>query len=362
MNKVLKLSIMMTLSISALAGCSADIPGIQQAVANLTSGKYSLANTGDVSNNSGNGQADENKSGGRGKPGKGPGGKGGHGMGPGGPGLPPDLNLTDAQKTELEKIREENKPAQPDQTKMEETKTAMEALKKEIDTAFISDTFDAASLKAKLDALKPPAPDDSHFTSEANVIIKTYNILTAEQKQKLEDKAKEMANNVPKAMPSPPADFGSSKTDQRLDKLATDLGLTDAQKASLKEAMQPPADAQKPDIQKMFEKMKVTQDAINTELKTGNASVDKIVAILKANAPEPPKNNNGLERLTKIHDILNADQRKKFIELAPKGPGLGGEGFGHPGHGGPGAGFDGPGDRGFGGPGSRPEGGGFPGM
>mgnify|MGYP001618221346 CR=1 FL=1 len=355
MNKVLKLGVMMTLSISLLSGCASDITGLGQTVVSLASGKYSLADNGVTSTN--DNQVADKKGG---KPGKG--GKGEHGKGPGGPGggfrLPPDLNLTDAQKTELEKIREENKPVQPDKTKMEETKTAMDALKKEIDAAFVSDNFDVASLKAKLDSLKPPAPDDTRFTAEANLIIKTYNILTAEQKQILEDKAKEMANKAPKEMPSPPSDFESSKTDKHLDKLATDLGLSDAQKASLKEAMQPPVDAQKPDPQKMFEKMKATQDAINTELKTGNASVDKIVAILKANAPEHPKNNNQLENLAKIHAVLNAEQRKKFIELGPKGPGPGGVGFGHPGHGGPG--FGGPGGKGFNGPG--PKGGGFPGM
>ncbi len=226
--------------------------------------------------------------------------KGEHLMPPGiGFGFPPDLNLTADQKKQFEQIMQENRPPMPDLTKIEEVRKA-------IKEAFLADTFDTNALKSKLDSLKPD--EDARFKAEANIIIKGYNLLTSEQKQKLEAKQQEISKNSP------------------FEKLVTDLKLSDSQKNSLKEAMKP-SDI-KPDFAKDEEKRKASREAINAELKTGNASVDKIKEILKSSAPindMATKQNEGLSRLAKIHDILNAEQRKTFIEKTPDagfGPGL----------------------------------------
>jgi Spy/CpxP family protein refolding chaperone len=269
--------------------------------------------------------------------------------GPGGIfGLTADLNLTADQKTQLEALRKENQPAKvaPDKAEMEANRTAMEALRKAINDAFISDNFDATALKAKLDALKPAKPNiDDHINAEANMIIKTFNILTPEQRTTIENKLKEFDNLIPKNIPLPPADFDPAKmADLKITKLATELGLSDAQKTSLKEVLQP-VTIEKPDYAAEQAKRKAARDALFTALKAGNATVESIAAILKSNAPEIKiQEGNELDQLAKIHAILNSDQRKKFIDLRI--------GFGPVGHPGP----EGPGFKGFkGGPGGHQE-------
>ena len=339
MKQVLKSGLMITLSLITLAGCNGSFP---LTTSNVVDSSYSVASTdASVTNalasttttqqNKVRPEKGDKKGGAPHGDKGGPGGKGGFGVF----GFLGQLNLTAEQKTQLDAILQANKPAQPDQTKMEAQKTAMEALRKEIDAAFVSDTFDVTALKAKMDALRPVKDDSARFSQEASVIVKVYALLTDEQKKTIETKLAEFA---PKARTDRPVEARPAKDDGRFDKLATDLGLTDAQKTALKEAMQPPTDIVKPDPQTMFDKMKATQESILAELK-GSASVDKIAEILKSNAPEKveAKHGNELDRLAKIHSILNADQRAKFIANAPKSP-KGHEGKGDPQGGGKGRG------------------------
>jgi Spy/CpxP family protein refolding chaperone len=317
MNKAFKMGIMITLSISALAGCAGNVATAPSGTAS-TSG-FVLRADGTAASSASAQPGDFH--GGKGMKG----GRGGeHGL----EGLSTNLNLTADQKTQLEALRQADKPANPPD------RTQMDAVRKAINDAFISDNFDAAALKAQADALKPQANTDDRLKAEAGRIIKTYNILTPEQRTILETNQAAMAARVPTARPTPPAD----QTNSRLDKLATALGLSDAQKASLAPIMQPPARTDDEAAEQA--KRKAAQDAVNAELKTGNATVDSIVAILKANAPAADTNRpNEIDRLAQIHAILNADQRTKFISLDK------GFGFGPGGHGGHEGGHGGPGGK-----------------
>ncbi|MFN4150369.1 MAG: Spy/CpxP family protein refolding chaperone, partial [Candidatus Sericytochromatia bacterium] len=108
------------------------------------------------------------------------------------------LNLTDEQKTKLKELRDslfvkpEQTTTKPDMATM---KANAEAVKTAFKEAFLSDTMDVTALKAKLESLKPAKPaidTDAHLKAQAEYILKSYQILTAEQKQTLETKKAEM--------------------------------------------------------------------------------------------------------------------------------------------------------------------------
>ena len=317
MRQVLKSGLMITLSLMTLAGCNGSFPllAVNDGNYSLASSKVTTANTQNVAGFQGGNGKEQGKGMPRPEMNK-----------PQGGGLLPQLNLTTEQRSQIDTLLQANRPAQPDQAKMEVDRTAMDAVRKEIDTAFVSDNFDVASLKAKLEALKPAKPDDTaRITQEANTIIKVYALLTDEQKKLAETKLAEFSANAPKL---PPVGFNQGQmmppppnNEKRFDQAAIDLNLTEAQKTAFAEVMQPPTNIVKPEPQVMFEKMKATQEAVLAELKTGSASADKIVAILKSNAPEKvePKNDE-LDRLAKLHTILNAEQRAKFIANRNKAP------------------------------------------
>jgi Spy/CpxP family protein refolding chaperone len=337
MKNVIKTSLMLTFSLLSLAGCG-NIPIAPFAPAN----GYSIAADDATASDTGTAATTKEL---RGPKGKGPGGKGPEGKpGKGGPGggfgLPPELNLTAEQKTQLAELRP-NPPAEVDKAAMDTNRTSMEALRKEINDAFISENFDVTALKAKVEALKPAKPDVDRATEDATRIVKTYNILTPEQRTILETKQAEMAAKVPPVKPTPSPEQEAAmvaRESRKIDKLATDLRLSDDQKVRLEEVLEA-GKVDKPDFAADEAKRKATHDAINAELKSGNATIESVAAILKANAPTEIKNHevDQLDRLAKIHDILNAEQRAIFI-AKDKGPGNP-EGFGpggHPGPGGPG--------------------------
>lgn len=260
---------------------------------------------------------------------KGKGGKGGHeGKGglKGGFGQFAGVTLTEEQKTALAALR----PAQ-EQKDSATMKTQMEAAQKALKDAFLADSINRDDLKAKLTALRPAEPN---FAQQADIMIKSYNILTAEQKATLETKKQEMqakfdqmksqtSANV--AQKPAPADRSSAM----IDKLATTLGLTDAQKTSLKEALTPPVDTT--DRATREAEMKANRDAVDAAVKAGD--VTKLTELLSAHKKDDHLDKH-IDTIVKVHDILNADQRAKIVDQLPI-LGLGGRG-GHGGHGGPG--------------------------
>ncbi len=340
MNKVLGLGVMLTLSMSILTACGSG--AITGTTSNLTStgnsDSYKLSadtslpavstSASPAPNVNGDYQMGNHQSRG-GKGGEGFGGRGGHEQG--GEGFDfKGLNLTADQQTQLKAIRDASKPTTqpvaPDQTKID-------AAKKAFSDAFLATTFDATALKTALDSLKP-VQDDTRVTAQANAMIKSYAVLTADQKQLLitNQKARDAAMPTVTTTPSPePSE--SPRPNRMLDKLATDLTLTADQKTSLQAVLDPSTEV-KPDFTQQMATRKANRDAINAELQTNNASVDKIVALLKAGKPDMSVRQTAeFTRLGKIHDILTADQRTKFVTLSSTGMGFGiGFGGGKGGH------------------------------
>ena len=298
--------------------------------------------------------------------GKGHGGPGGHRMGPGGPGgfgftdprILASLNLTDAQKTQIEALQTEakaffeaNKPAAPasgDKAQSQaDREAAGEAARAAFETAFKSDSFDPSVLNANRP--EPPAPSEAMVDFQVDQMIKLHDILTAEQRAQLA-KGPEQANAT---RPEPPADAADRET-QRLDQLATGLSLSDEQKAQIKALFDAEASSRQSEMDSRRTAMEAERTALSDLLTADSVDRTALKTLLQSRMAKKPDADDHLQQLVKIHDILTADQRAKFLTLAgPGGPG-GHEGFGGGrGPGGPGGheGFGGHGGPGFGGPG-----------
>lgn len=265
------------------------------------------------------------------------GGKGGDFKGGDFGGMFKDLNLTTEQQTKLNALRDSLKasgaPTQPNAEEIQKMKDAQTA----VGTAFTGDKLDAVTLKTLLDAARPAMPaTDYHLTNRANELLQTYNILTVEQRQKLEDLKKQMEANKPQVATDATIDANKTKM---LDDLVTKFALTSEQKAAFV-ALQPA----QVDRTAMDAKRKAADDAIQAELKSGNATVDSLKAILAKNEPDRTAEQTArIDAIVKLHDVLTADQRKQMVQFVlghfgEKGGhegGRGGEGFGGKGGHGP---------------------------
>lgn len=215
-----------------------------------------------------------------------------------------DLTLTEDQKAKFKALKEETKTTF-DKDKM---KGNREAFKNVLKEAFLSNSINKADLKAKLEALKPQ--DNGKSLVMANNLIKAYNILTTEQRNKIETKINDMENKFQSMSKSPMSKMFGFAKNKRFDWLTNDLNLTEAQKTDLKALMEP----SETDKTQIFEKMKSAKNTIIAELKSGNPNADKIASVLKdARTGMESKMDSKLDMLVKLHDTLNADQRQKLV-------------------------------------------------
>lgn len=272
-----------------------------------------------------------------------------------------DLGLTDDQKAQLKALQPQPK-AKTDNAQKPDM-SAMKAKRQALIDAFEGDSLDKATLKSLMDALKPAAPSDSdkdaRLTAQAERLVKTYAILTAEQRQKLADAKKAMADKMSQVKPAANtanADKFKDAQNKGFDAMATKLGLNDEQKAALQDLVKPSFDATA--MQAERDKRKANQDALDSLLTSGTATVDAVKGLLSSNKPADMSANEDarLDKIVKLHDLLNSDQRKQLVSVVLGG----GHGFGRMGHGGKGGfgghgGFGGPeGKRGFMGHGAKP--------
>jgi Spy/CpxP family protein refolding chaperone len=214
-----------------------------------------------------------------------------------------DLNLTDEQKSALQTLREANKPEQavaPDANKQAEIKTLIE-------TAFLSDSFDTTSLESQLMASAPN--HDAQLQKQAEVMIKSWQILTADQQAQVKAKQAERAakmSEIESQRPVPPND-SQAKGTPGIEGLTQQLNLSAEQQASLTAAFE----ANKPDFASKKTTMNANREAIQAEIESSSPSVDNLVALLKASQPENA--NPGLAQLAQLHSILTAEQRQSLV-------------------------------------------------
>lgn len=285
------------------------------------------------------------------KPGR-PGGQkgpGGH-AGPGGfavinPHVLASLDLTDAQKTEIEALQSEakaffeaNKPAQSSESA--ETRQAdMEAQRAAFEAAFKSDTFDPSSLSSKRP--EPPVASDTILDFQVTQAVKLHDILTAEQRaQLLAEPAK--PQNTPSARPSIPADAADRQA-QRLEELSTELNLSDSQKTELQAIFADAASKRQSEMESRSSEMETQREALKALWTQDSLDSSALKALLKAQFAKAPAEDH-LSQLVQIHDLLTAEQRVLWLDLNQAGPGFGPgpDNHGSKGHGGPGGGFGGP--------------------
>ena len=236
----------------------------------------------------------------------------------------PGIELTTEQKASVKAIMEKYKPAQPpapaDREAQKAQREALVALLK-------AETFDAAGFKTALTGLTPPParpkPDPAMF-------VELRAVLTDVQRAAAVAKLKDM--------PEPPAKAEKS-LGARADKLATQLNLTDAQKAqlvALHEAMQAQRPARDPAARKA---------ALIAFLETG----DVTGLLPSAERPAPP-----VDAIVDFVGSLDATQRNALAAMpgllgvaggrGGKGHKMGGRaGKGHKMHGRGGPGKGGPG-------------------
>lgn len=215
-----------------------------------------------------------------------------------------ELNLTQEQKDQFNALKEEMK-SNFDKTEM---KNHRELFKNTLKEAFLSEKINKDELKSKLQALKPQ--DDKRVNLMANNLIKAYSILNSEQKTKVESKLNEMESKFQNMSKSPIGKMFGFFKDKRFDWFTNDLNLNETQKADLKSLF----DSGMGDRSEMFEKMKGVKNTILTELKSTTPNSDKIASTLKdMRGGIESKMDTKLDKLIKLHDTLNVEQRQKLV-------------------------------------------------
>lgn len=251
------------------------------------------------------------------------GGHKGQGMGPGGFEFA-GISLSDEQKTALQALRETYKPEQPEAPDT----SKQTAIKSVIETAFLSESFDVTALEAQISANAPN--HDAQLQKQAELMIKSWQILTSEQKAQVKAKQAERESQMAERETQRPSDGRvSEKGVPGLERLTSVLTLTADQQTRLKAAFE----ANQPDFASQKATMQANRTVIQAELDAANPSVDNLVALLKAGRPE--KANHGLNQLAQLHALLSAEQRQSFVNaglaLGPQGKGGPGGRGGHPG-------------------------------
>ncbi|MFN8578082.1 MAG: Spy/CpxP family protein refolding chaperone [Candidatus Sericytochromatia bacterium] len=214
-----------------------------------------------------------------------------------------DLNLTNEQKEQFKALKQEMKSS----FNKDEMKSNREAFKNILKEAFLSEKINKDDLKSKLQALKPK--DDKSNLMAVNM-IKAYNILNPEQKAKVENKLNDMESKFQNMGKSPMSKMFGFFKDKRFDWMTSDLNLNETQKSELKSLLE----SGMGDRQEMFEKMKNAKNNIFSELKSSNPNVDKIANVIKdMKGGMESKIDSKLDKLVKLHDTLNLEQRQKLV-------------------------------------------------
>lgn len=211
-----------------------------------------------------------------------------------------DLNLTNEQKESFKVIKETMK------TNFENHQTQFKGIKEEVKKGFLGSSRD--DLKASLEKITPNY--DEHLTNISTNLVKAYNILNDEQKAKIEKKIDDMEAKMSmfmgKADKSP---FFKAHQD-RFESMKKELNLSSEQEAKLKNLMTEGA----PDRAKMFELAKKIKGELRSELKSGNASADKIKEILSPVKEHiEAQRSVRQEKILKVYDTLTVEQRTKLV-------------------------------------------------
>ncbi len=307
MKKTLTTGLMIVLSAAVLSACGTD-GALNAASLNGSDNAFSQLALQDNATASDQGKGFRNKMGGQ--MGAKKGGPQGDGKGIAF-GFLADLNLTDAQKTEIQSIMEATKANSPERTAPGERPaapdaTAIQAVQDKISAAFVSDNFDADALHAELESLRPEAPGDRPDPAamewvRAQQTLDIWNVLSAEQKATATSKAADFVSKMEEMDANRP-EHGPKGPEQQLAQFTEKLSLSSDQQATLTAAFEAnrPAAPAKPDPQ-----------ALITLLNSGAATAESIAAL--HTRPEKVE-HNPLSALATLHNVLTPDQRQIFVD------------------------------------------------
>jgi Spy/CpxP family protein refolding chaperone len=215
-----------------------------------------------------------------------------------------DLNLTDAQKETFKEIKNAVKE------NFEKNKDKRIALRESLKKEFLSDSINKENLKSSIDTMK--SEHEAKVDMMANNIIKIYKTLTPEQRTKIENKMKFIEDKVSMFADKPFFKNFHNGSEKRLAFLKSNLHLSEDQVNSLKGLFE----GNKDQKSEMFKNFKSIKDSVQTELKTGNPDVEKIKGILNDGRKiMESKMDSHLDKIVKVHDVLNPEQRQKLVTL-----------------------------------------------
>lgn len=216
-----------------------------------------------------------------------------------------DLDLTADQKTALQSLMKEGTE---DHLEM---KTQLKTFKAKVQTAFISDAFDAASLQSEWENIKKPDAVSIQLKM-AEKLRAAWALLTPEQRAKIESRLVAMESRMAeyrvKRQAKSGADTGGYE-DKMLAHMTEQLKLTETQKNTLKARWQ----AKKADHGGHYALMKGVKQAVLDKLKAGASSAEIAQSMAPLADAMEGKSGKHLSHLADLHGVLTAEQRKLLM-------------------------------------------------
>lgn len=213
-----------------------------------------------------------------------------------------DLNLSDAQKTQLKNLFVEAHQNNSHKEGMKKTKNA-------IKQAFLSEQFDKAALQAQISSNLPDTAGRSQ--TMANDLLKAWQILTPEQQSKVKDRLDKIEQKM-QDWQNKGQQFTKGPHADRIQALMQSLQVSEEQKIKLQAIW----DAGKNERQEHFANMKGLKVKIIAELSSPQPSTERLAALIAPVANKArSKMDKHLDKFAAVHQILNSNQRQQLVSL-----------------------------------------------
>lgn len=217
------------------------------------------------------------------------------------------LNLSDAQKSQLQAMRKE---ARADFQNHKETLSQFKQIFK---TAFLSAKFETAAVKSQITPLIA-AQKAARSQKMAEKMVQVYSILTPEQRQEVYSQLDQVEKKIAGFSKMPFADklmqmhgHGGGK---RLEKMAAELGLSEAQKTQLKNLFE----QSQPQRMAQFKELSGVKNQLVSLFQAGTPSVEQVKAVLNTglNGMESHLDQR-LQMMAEVHGLLSPQQREALV-------------------------------------------------
>lgn len=225
-----------------------------------------------------------------------------------------DLGLTADQQASLKALMQKGSEDHA------AVKTQFKDFKAKVQTAFLSDTFNASALQTEWEGIKKPDANSSQLKM-AEKLKAAWTILTPEQQAKIEKRLADMETRMAEHAGAKAGDANGHQ-DKMLAHMADKLNLTAAQQSTLKTRWEDKS----ADRQSRHGLMKGVKQAVLDQLKAGASVTEIAQSMAPLTDAMEGKSNGYLNRLAELHDVLTAEQRQLLVSSMEdhKGHGRGG--------------------------------------